>query len=436
MSCNTLNLEITTEQPIIIHEELYESKSKINLTGKKIQKTRKKYIYSITLNDPVQYFFLYKPPTRLSSGQGQETINNICIYKTNHEDYYAYMYNNENDKNKFIYKSLYTKNENVYDKKFMIDENFKNSEIKTPKSNETNIMVFKLVPQDGSTEKDPINNLEPDNKGGKKTKKRLKNKKSSKRIKKSKKYRGKLIKGGEEEDNKPQTDTVAADINTPDSEGNTPLHLACDKGNLTEVEELIAQGANVNAENYENDFDSGKATPLHFACGGVKIELVKILLENNADVNAIDQGGNTPLHRCFLEFLPIDQDNLEYAEMGTDNLKLVKLLVENGATVDAENYDHETPLYNALFMDEKCYTGDYMICFVESRINIAKYLIDNGANLENNKVKEPLNELNDFFASRYEKNTYKQELEVLSSLKNKKKGGKRKTKKIRRYRNK
>ena len=369
MSCNTLNLQITIEQPIIIHEELYESKSKINLTGKKIQKTRKKHIYSITLNDPVQYFFLYKPPTRLSSGQGQETINNICIYKTNHEDYYAYMYNNENEKNKFIYKSLYTKNENVYDKKFMIDENFKNSEIKTSNSNETNIMVFKLVPQDGSTKKDPINNLEPDNKDGKKTKKRLKNKKSSKRIKKSKKYRGKLIKGGEEGENT----AAVADINTRNKYGNTPLHLACDKGDLTKVKELIAQRANVNAENYENDFDSGKATPLHIACGGVQIELVKFLLENGATVDAIDQGGNTPLHRCFLEFLPIDQDNLEYAKMGTDNLKLVKLLVENGATVDAENNDGETPLYKVLSMDEKCYTGDYMICFVESRINIAKY---------------------------------------------------------------
>lgn len=287
----------------------------------------------------------------------------------------------------------------------------------------------------------------PDNKGGKKTKKRLKNKKSSKRIKKkqikkSKKYRGKLIKGGEEEEeyNKPQTDTVAADINTPDDEGNTPLHLACDEGNLIKVKELIENDANVNAKNNSNGIDTGEATPLHFACGGVQIELVKFLLENNADVNAIDQGGNTPLHRCFLEFLPIDQDNLEYAEMGTDNLELVKLLVEKGANVNAENYEGETPLYNALFMDENCYFGDIYICFVESRINIAKYLIDNGANLENDKVKEPLNELTKFRASRYEKNTYEKELKHAFQAQQKKSasyvGGKRKTKKIRRHRNK
>ena len=248
------------------------------------------------------------------------------------------------------------------------------------------------------------------------------------------------MKGGEnfekeiKVDPEQETETVS-DIDMRDKDGNTPLHLACDKGDLEEVKNLIGKGADVNAQNNPMNFpfDWGKSTPLHVACSGVNIEIVDFLLENGAEVNLDDESGNTPLHNCFNEFMPRDEDT-NYDNMGSDNLTLVKLLVENGAIVDSKNDEDETPLSRALGMDPVCYMDTGMNCFVESRINIAKYLIDKGADLKNNKMLEwYLSKLDELDWGRFKDKNYKEELEEAFKQKQKESlasvGGKRKTKK-------
>lgn len=79
-------------------------------------------------------------------------------------------------------------------------------------------------------------------------------------------------------------------IETTDPERRTALALvnAAFYNNIDLLEQLINQGANINAKDYIG------YTALHFACQEDHIESVKLLLLNNADVNIVDENGNTP----------------------------------------------------------------------------------------------------------------------------------------------
>ena len=68
---------------------------------------------------------------------------------------------------------------------------------------------------------------------------------------------------------------------------NTPLHLAVGMQNAGILSELIANGANVNAQNI-----AGR-TPLHHVASGNRTDLLLQLISNGADVNARDDYGET-----------------------------------------------------------------------------------------------------------------------------------------------
>ena len=80
-----------------------------------------------------------------------------------------------------------------------------------------------------------------------------------------------------------------ADVNAKDSQGNTALLIAAQKGVLGDmVRLLLDHGADVNAS------DSGGSTPLYKAISGGYVNLVKTLIDKGADVN-VRAGSRTPL---------------------------------------------------------------------------------------------------------------------------------------------
>jgi hypothetical protein len=84
-------------------------------------------------------------------------------------------------------------------------------------------------------------------------------------------------------------DTRTYDVNAKDSQGNSPLLLACRSGNLEIAEILVVAGANVSAKNERGD------TPLLAAVGAGRFEIFETLLEANADVKAVRRDGASAL---------------------------------------------------------------------------------------------------------------------------------------------
>lgn len=73
----------------------------------------------------------------------------------------------------------------------------------------------------------------------------------------------------------------------------TPLHMAAEKGDIKEMERLIAEGANVNAKGFKPFL--GTKPLLHWAASDGNKEVAELLISKGADVNAKDGNGLTPL---------------------------------------------------------------------------------------------------------------------------------------------
>ncbi|MEG4228888.1 ankyrin repeat domain-containing protein [Microcoleus sp. N9_B2] len=112
------------------------------------------------------------------------------------------------------------------------------------------------------------------------------------------------------------------DINAIDQSGDTPLHLAVDRGSQDIAELLIANGARVNVRNAKGQ------TPLYRAIAIGHNEIAALLINNGTDVNNIDGSGTTPLHKA--------------AHYGT--VKILKLLIAKGAEINIQDNQRKTPL--------------------------------------------------------------------------------------------
>jgi ankyrin repeat protein len=122
-----------------------------------------------------------------------------------------------------------------------------------------------------------------------------------------------------------------ANVNAPDENHVTPLHLASYRQRLESVRVLLNHGANVNAE------DSHHRTPLHRVFEGRfhskdGFSIVQLLVEHGADVNTKDKDHITPLH--FASY--------------RQHLESVRVLLNHGANVNAEDSHHRTPLHRVL----------------------------------------------------------------------------------------
>ena len=117
--------------------------------------------------------------------------------------------------------------------------------------------------------------------------------------------------------------------------GETPLHRAAINAGAAVVEQLMDQGAEVNAKaeiqpKVFGDPTSG-VTPLHLGARYNEPAVVAAMLDRGADINAKDDNGNTPLH---------------LAATNTDQA-VAALLLGRGADINAKDDRGATPLHEA-----------------------------------------------------------------------------------------
>jgi uncharacterized protein len=86
---------------------------------------------------------------------------------------------------------------------------------------------------------------------------------------------------------------VLSDPNQKGAMEDSPLHIACRKGELQDIEVLVAHGGNVNLVG-----DIGN-TPLHEASLAGKSAVVKRLLELGADPSIKNEFGQTALEMAL-----------------------------------------------------------------------------------------------------------------------------------------
>ncbi|OUM65003.1 hypothetical protein PIROE2DRAFT_60299 [Piromyces sp. E2] len=136
--------------------------------------------------------------------------------------------------------------------------------------------------------------------------------------------------------------------------GNTLLLSLCSKSDGQDkiIKYLIDNGADVNKKNKHGD------TPLIKAIRTWKNDIVKYLIENGADVNKVDKEGNSPLINAY------------YSE----NIPIINYLIEDtDVDIDKENNEEGNTLL--------------LLACQRGKKNLAKYLIDNGADVnKENKI--------------------------------------------------
>jgi ankyrin repeat protein len=123
----------------------------------------------------------------------------------------------------------------------------------------------------------------------------------------------------------------AADINRPNDDGRTPLHIAHDIKIIQTLLELDAD------PNVKNDYGS---TPLHVqACFryGSSLNNVKALLERGADPNIKNNGGKTPL------LIAVEDYRIA---------PFVKLFIEWGAIPTLVDNDGNAPIHHHVVQEE------------------------------------------------------------------------------------
>ena len=89
-------------------------------------------------------------------------------------------------------------------------------------------------------------------------------------------------------------------------------------GSVARIRDLIARGADVNAQNYKGQ------TALHCAARAGFVEIVSLLLDHGAEVDLQDREGHTPLMAALRSTIK-NKDKLR---------EVVRVLTEAGADLD------------------------------------------------------------------------------------------------------
>ncbi|XP_026216274.1 85/88 kDa calcium-independent phospholipase A2 [Anabas testudineus] len=182
---------------------------------------------------------------------------------------------------------------------------------------------------------------------------------------------------------------VQSQINARDAAGQTPLHLACERGNVACVKELLEESqarTDIKDRNGEtpvhsaakqdspaviqvlcsrlcsgvNEVNSSGETPLHVASRMGRVETVKALLAGGAKCDVIGSSGY-PIHSamkhsekdCVEEILKADSNQLHAQDAlygGTPlhwakTAEMCRLLLNHGCSVNFLSHTGESPLH-------------------------------------------------------------------------------------------
>lgn len=153
-----------------------------------------------------------------------------------------------------------------------------------------------------------------------------------------------------------------ADIEKTNNEGESPLFVAFIKRNLIIAQMLIENGAklDVNAKNSKGQ------TALFFSVENNYTEVTKFLLDHGANFRKLDESEKPSL------FHAIDSNNKDFAQF----------LISKGVNVNIK-YKRETPLIYSI---------------IKNKPEMAKFLIDHGADLEAKKDRDRRSETALFFS--------------------------------------
>lgn len=169
-------------------------------------------------------------------------------------------------------------------------------------------------------------------------------------------------------------------LNSRNSNGHTPIHVACHNDKPECVKALLLIGADVNipategpepsSPGYVGDFLHNKPNVLHsedMKFGGTPLhwsrsrEVIRALIETNCDIDALNFDGRTALHvmvmrkrlQCVVALLShmasvniVDKEGNTPLHLAVD-LAIVQALIGFGADIDARNWKSETPLHKA-----------------------------------------------------------------------------------------
>ena len=121
-----------------------------------------------------------------------------------------------------------------------------------------------------------------------------------------------------------------------DSEGRTPLHTACQRGQ-TEVVKIHIQSLKLLIEAADTNSleitDVNGNTPLHLACEGESKAVVQLLVDHGASIIAVNSRGETSVHTAAQH----------------KSVDIIELLLDKGDHTVIELKDHRgcTPLHHA-----------------------------------------------------------------------------------------
>ena len=114
-------------------------------------------------------------------------------------------------------------------------------------------------------------------------------------------------------------------INIADTRQCTPLHYACDRGNLEMVRFFAEKGADLNVQDVDGD------CPAAWALARNHKHVVRYLVNQGADVRLKNNNQYTLLH---------------WAALNSDG-EMVRFFIEKGVPLDAQDFEHRTALLHA-----------------------------------------------------------------------------------------